>query len=349
MAFVETVLGKIPATELGITLPHEHFFCTTAGPNLVEPEDPGDRELARQPVSLANRGWLEYNWHFSQDNLVLDDAETAAQEGALFRRAGGRSIVDVTPWGIGRNPAALAELSRRTGLHIVMGCGHYWEASHPADMATLSQASITDRIVAEFHDGAEGTGIRPGVIGEIGCSWPMTDNEAKSLRAAGVAQRVLGAALYIHPGKHPDSAFEILRILEATGADMGRVIMCHMDRTVQDFDQILAVLRTGCTGEWDLFGMETTGVYYRPLGIDMPSDAQRLTLLRALIDAGFLAQLLISHDVCFKHRLHKFGGTGYDHILCNTVPWMRLRGFTQAEIDAITVHNPRRLLEREAP
>jgi phosphotriesterase-related protein len=176
----------------------------------------------------------------------------------------------------------------------------------------------------------------------------LTPDEEKSLRAAGEAQKIVGTALYIHPGKHPDSAFEIIKVLEATGTDMGRVIMCHMDRTVQKLDQIVSVLGSGCTGEWDLFGMETTGTYYRPLCIDMPSDAQRLILLRTLIDAGFQDQLLISHDVCFKHRLHKYGGTGYDHILRNTLPWMRLRGFTAAEIDAITIHNPRRLIERQA-
>jgi phosphotriesterase-related protein len=348
MSFVRTVLGDIPASELGVTLPHEHFYCTTAAANLAAPDDPRDRELARQPVSLEIRDWLEYNWHFNRDNLTLDDTDTACDEGRRYREAGGRSVIDVTPWGIGRNPAGLAEIAKRTGLHVVMGCGHYASATHPSTMATTSQSAITDRIVAEFIDGVEGTGIHPGVIGEIGCSWPLAEAEEKSLRAAGEAQKILAAALYIHPGKHPDAVFQIVGILEEIGTDMSRVIMCHMDRTVRDIDQIISLLRSGCTGEWDLFGMETTGLYYRPLCIDMMSDAQRLILLRILIDAGFLDRILISQDVCFKHRLHKYGGNGYDHILRNTVPWMRMRGFTTQEIDTIMIDNPCRLIGRQA-
>src|SRR5437867_9602476 len=117
---------------------------------------------------------------------------------------------------------------------------------------------------------------------------------------------------------------------------MSRVIMCHIDRTIPDFKRVVEMLQSGCTAEYDLFGVETTGNYYRPLGIDMPSDAQRLDRFRELIDAGFVKQLLMSHDICFKHWLHKYGGHGYDHILTNTIPWMKQRGFSQEEIDTIT-------------
>ena len=54
--------------------------------------------------------------------------------------------------------------------------------------------------------------------------------------------------------------------------------------------------------------------------------------------------MLISHDICGLTRLIKFGGHGYGHIFRNILPMMRRRGFTQAEIDAILVDNPRRLL-----
>jgi phosphotriesterase-related protein len=164
----------------------------------------------------------------------------------------------------------------------------------------------------------------------------LTATEEKSLRASAAAQKILGAAMYIHPGKHPDALAQIVKILESTGVDMRRVILCHVERTLQDVRQLADLLRSGCTAEYDLFGMDTTCSYYWPLDIVMLSDAQRLEQLRRLIDAGFLGQLLISHDICFKHRLHKYGGHGYDHILVNTLPWMRQRGFTAAEIDAIT-------------
>ena len=291
---IQTVLGPIPATELGVTLPHEHFFCGSVSANLVEPPDPRDRALAKQPVSLEIRDWLEYNWHCNGDNLVLNDEATAIAEAMRYRQAGGRSIIDPTSGGIGRNPQGLARIAKQTGLHIVIGCGYYVEATHPPAVAKMTQAQITDEIVDQFANGLDGTGIKPGVIGEVGCSWPLTAAEENSLRASAKAQKILGAVMEIHPGKHPDALAQIVKILQTTEVDMRRVILDH---------------------------------------------------LRAFIDAGFLKQLLISHDVSFKHQLHKYGGQGYDHILVNTIPWMRQRGFTQAEIDSLMIHNSRRMFD----
>src|SRR5580704_13215102 len=120
-AIVQTVLGRVPSSVLGVTLPHEHFFVTTAPANLELPSDAYEAELARRPVSLEFRDWLEYHWHSNLDNLVLDDAETAVEEARRYQLAGGKCVVDVTPIGIGRQPLALATLSQKTGLHIVMG------------------------------------------------------------------------------------------------------------------------------------------------------------------------------------------------------------------------------------
>lgn len=343
---IQTVLGPIDGSELGVTLPHEHFYCGSVAANLAEPDDLRDRELARQPHSLENRNWIEFHWHMVPHNLVLDDPVTALEEINYYRRAGGRSVIDVTPWGIGRQPRALAEISRKSGLHVVMGCGYYWQAMHPPEVATMSQGQITEKILREFAEGAEGTGIKPGLIGEVGCSWPLTPDEEKSLRASAAAQAKLGTAFQIHPGKHPDSPPQILKIVAEEGADLRRVIICHIERTIPDMPRILDVVRTGATVEYDLFGMETTGLYYRELGITIPSDAQRLDQIRQLIDAGFGRQVLMSHDICFKHWLRKYGGRGYDHILTNTIPWMRQRGFTEAEITMLTVDNPRRLFAR---
>ena len=342
---IQTVLGPIPAAELSVTLPHEHFFCGSTAANLAEPPDPRDRALAKQPVSLEIRDWLEYNWHCNGDNLVLNDEATAIAEAMRYRQAGGRSIIDPTSGGIGRNPQGLARIAKQTGLHIVIGCGYYVEATHPPAVAKMTPAQITDEIVDQFANGLDGTGIKPGVIGEVGCSWPLTATEEKSLRASAKAQKILGAAMEIHPGKHPDALAQIVKILQTTEVDMRRVILCHVDRTLQDVRKLVELLKTGCTVEYDLFSRETTGNYYRSVGITMLSDAQRLDHLRAFIDAGFLKQLLISHDVSFKHQLHKYGGQGYDHILVNIIPWMRQRGFTQAEIDALMIHNSRRMFD----
>jgi phosphotriesterase-related protein len=343
--YVQTVLGPIDPGQLGFTLPHEHFFCGSASANFEEPKEPALRANALRPVSLEIRQWLEYNWHANKDNLVLDDEPLAIEEAGYYTRAGGKGFIDVTSIGINRNPLGLVRIAQATGLHIVMGSSVYVQATHPPEIAKMSRYELCEQTVKDFNVGVDGTGIKAGVIGEIGVSWPITPDETKCLLAGCDAQKVLGAALYIHPGKHPGSIRQIVDVLKTTKVDMRKVVMCHMERTLQDIPQIIEMLKLGIMAEYDLFGRETTGVYYRNFNIDMLSDAQRLDHFRQLIDAGFLSQLLMSHDVSFKHMWHKHGGNGYDHILVNTIPWMKIKGFSQAEIDAITVENPRRVVE----
>ena len=76
----------------------------------------------------------------------------------------------------------------------------------------------------------------------------------------------------------------------------------------------------------------------------MPNDATRLKLIRLLIEHGHLARIAISHDICYRTRLTRFGGHGYGHIFENVVPMMRRRGFSEDEIRTILVDTPRRLL-----
>ena len=76
----------------------------------------------------------------------------------------------------------------------------------------------------------------------------------------------------------------------------------------------------------------------------MPNDAIRLRSIRALIEHGHLDRVVVAHDICYLTRLVAFGGHGYGHIFASVVPMMRRRGFSEAEIQAILVDNPRRLL-----
>jgi phosphotriesterase-related protein len=339
---VQTVLGPIEPGALGVTLPHEHFFIATVNANFDRSDDPELKRLAEHPVDLEIRGWLEQHWHRNLDNLCLDEEDVAVAEGVRYRDAGGRSIIDVTPIGIGRNPTGLRRVAEGTGLHIVMGCGYYHEAAHPDHVATMTPEEVANEIVDEFAHGVGDTGVRPGVIGEIGCSWPLTRAEEQVLRGAGLAQRALGAALYVHPGRDPRAPEQILTILDDTGADIARVVMCHVERTVPS-SGLSDLAASGCFIEFDLFGMEVTGSYFKNLGITLPSDGQRLDSVAELIDGGYGEQVLISHDMCFKHRLSRYGGHGYDHIVANIVPWMRLRGFDEAAIEMLIVENPRRV------
>ena len=118
--------------------------------------------------------------------------------------------------------------------------------------------------------------------------------------------------------------------------------MGHLDRTVFEFDALLSIAESGCYLEWDLFGNE--GSYYPLAEIDMPSDAQRLGFIKRIADAGYSDKIVIGQDICTKHRLTKYGGHGYGHILENIVPKMRRKGFSEELIHAITVGNPASIL-----
>jgi phosphotriesterase-related protein len=196
--------------------------------------------------------------------------------------------------------------------------------------------------VVSVAGGVWGTDVRAGIIGEIGCSAPWTALEQRVMLAAVLAQRQTGAAINVHPGRHPDQPQEVADFIRVKGGRVERVIISHIDRTVFDADRLGRLADTGCVLEWDLFGQEAS--YYRLADIDMPNDAIRLRAIRGLIDRGHLEQVLISHDICYRSRLVRWGGHGYGHIFANVVPLMRRRGFSEREIQAILVDNPRRLL-----
>jgi hypothetical protein len=67
-------------------------------------------------------------------------------------------------------------------LLIVMGSGYYVSAARPPDMDRQTVDQIARHLIADLTVGVGDTGIRAGLIGEIGCSWPFTDNEKEVVR-----------------------------------------------------------------------------------------------------------------------------------------------------------------------
>ena len=339
---IQTVLGVVEPSALGAATTHEHLIIDFRF-MYKPPDDPADAAKAHEPITLANRGWVGYNHYSNVENLWVVQQDVAVDEARAFKSAGGGAIVDATTIGIGRDPLALARISREAGIHVIMGAGFYVDAVHPPDMDSRSEDDLTRRIVADIREGADGTDVRAGVIGEVGCTWPLTDNERKSLRASAAAQRETGAAILIHPGRHETAPMEIIEILYAAGADTSRVIMGHLDRTISDFDTLRALAATGCWLEWDLFGNESS--HYPLADMDMPSDAQRMDVVKRAIDElGCGERIVLAQDICSRHRLTRYGGHGYGHLFENIVPRMRRRGFSETQIRALTEDNPARIL-----
>lgn len=338
---VQTVLNLIDPTLTGPTMTHEHllinFSCMlNPAPNATA------QKLANEPLSIANLGWIMQNPYSNRDNLLVLDEQIAMKEARLYRSTGGGTIVDATTIGIGRDPEGLARISRGSGINIVMGAGYYVEATHPMSLSESSEDEIAEEIVRDITIGVGNSGIKAGIIGEIGCTWPLTTSEQKVLKASAIAQRESGASILIHPGRNALAPMEILNILRESGANLTRVIMGHLDRTVDSLDGLRQIASTGCVMEWDLFGTEIS--FYPLSDFDMPNDPQRLKYIRAMIDEGLREHIVISQDICTKHRLSHYGGHGYGYILEHIVPRMRAKGFTESEIYSLTQGNASKLL-----
>jgi phosphotriesterase-related protein len=336
----QTVLGPIAGEAMGITLPHEHLLIDFEV-MFREPATGAERGLSRQPVSLANLGWVRHHFSSNLDNLQLLDETVARDEALLFKHAGGQTFVDPTNRGLARDPLALARVARATGLNIIMGSGYYVAAAHPPGMDARTVDDIARELVTDLTVGIDGTGVRAGFIGEIGTTWPWTDNEKKVVRAAVAAQRETGAVLMIHPGRHERLPLAIVDFVRKEGADLERTIMCHIERTIADRGVLLELAATGVRLEYDLFGLETSYYPYNP-AFDMPNDGERMRQILFLIERGHLAQLLMSHDIAYKHCLTKWGGFGYHHLLVNVIPRLRDRGADDRTIQTLLVDNPRR-------
>jgi phosphotriesterase-related protein len=351
-----TVLGPVEAEDLGVTLCHEHILMDGSG-IFIQPVAASDRAKAYQPINsdmpLEYLGWINYNWSSNLDNLRLLDERVALDEVSLYKQAGGDTIVEVTPIGVGRDPQGLARIARATGINIIMGTSYYVTALHPPEVETMTEDEIFEKFVSDItegiHDVTMGGGVTrigetkvcAGIIGEIGCTWPWGKNEKKVLRAGARAQRRTGAPLSIHPGRSEEAILEAIEFLGESGADLSRTIISHIERTVVRFETRRKVCEAGCYLGYDEFSIETN---YPLSDIDLPNDYYRINQIIELVSNGYVKHVLLSHDICWKTRWVRYGGLGYGHILNNIVPRMRRKGISEDHIHTMLVENPKRVL-----
>lgn len=340
---VRTVLGDIPAASLGRTLIHEHLISSLAA--YWTPE--AAPALASARVSLTTLSQVRLHAFSVRDNLVLDDIDGAVRELGEFRSAGGASVVDVTSLGIGRDIRATEMVARRSGVNVIAGCGYYIRPTHPRGLEDRTEVSISAELVEEITVGIAGTGIRAGVLGELGvAAYPMHPAERLVLRAAARAQAATGAGMIVHPAPGTESAFELMRVLQRAGARMDKVVMSHLDERFRD--DLGLFRRIGASGirfGFDTFGRE---IFYEGRRRQHPSDTQRIAAIRRLLDAGLGDRVALAQDICLRHELSSFGGQGYAHVVTNIVPRMLESGVPQAAVDQMLVETPARILALDA-
>ncbi len=308
-----TVRGPIPADQMGVTLPHEHLLVTHAS--------------VQHSINRAAE-------------VDLTDPDLAAREVALFAEAGGKTIVELTNIGIGRDPVALRRISEKTNVHIVMGTGYYKDGWLPPEVDAMSVEELTRNIVEDIEIGVDGTGLRAGVIGELGMSRPRTATEGRMLQAAGRAQRLTGVAISIHFDVHGpiEEHMAALDVLAGEQADLTRVVVGHFVPKKNAIDHFQKIAQRGCYVQFDLFGQEA----WKRDGWGT-SIEEKLETVKLCVDKGLGRHLLLSQDVCHKKQLVANGGSGYAHILKDLVPRLREHGVTDNDLRTVLEHNPRRL------
>lgn len=344
---IQTVRGLIDPADLGPTLMHEHLLFDLRPLHRRLPSDL-DGSFANATSTPTLRARVQWDWFANLDELYLDDEALAIDEVHRFASAGGSAIVDCTTVGLARDPAALRRISEATGVHVTMGAGYYQDHCIPASFDTLTEAEIADEIVRDIDVGVGDTGIRAGHIGEIGTTTP-TDRELKSLRAAARAQARTGAMLNVHQAYTPgDRAVQhmLADTIEQKGGDLRRTVFSHMDRTGQDLEQQLSLLRRGIVVEYDEFGYEVGNRNWDRSSIQ---DVQRVREIARLAEAGFLDQLAVAHDISFKRMLVANGGWGLAHLLERVLDGFRWAGLSDADVDQLLIGTPRRLLTFVAP
>jgi phosphotriesterase-related protein len=345
-----TVRGPIEPSQLGLTLSHEHLFVD-AREHWSE-TDTATASVLKDAVVTPELLALVRLRPFSTtlDNLVLGDEVLMAKELGYFRRAGGSAVVDLTSIGMRRDPRALLRLSRETGLHLIMGGGCYVERAHPEWVAGMSIAELAQKFADDILVGVDGTGIRSGIIGEVGVSGfakgsrtkqgHITASEEKVLRAAGQAAVKTGVAIAVHLDFRSLGAFHVLDLLDEEGVVPERVVICHMD-LVDDVDYHRAVASRGAYVEHSCFGRE----FYDPTtGQSSGIDRSRIDLIKQLVVEGLGDRILISHDVFMKIDLRSYGGNGFDFVPTAVVERMLANGITSDAIYQILIENPRRVL-----
>lgn len=309
MPHVQTVLGAVDPGALGFTLPHEHTH-----------------------IALWHVPGRNDYWELTRDEPVILD------ELRRFREVGGSAVVDLTLDGVGRDPAWLARLSERTGLHVVMGCGWYRGMHYPPE-ARIDRRSVddlADELVREVAEGVRGTGVKPGIIGEIGTDKPwISPSEERVHRAVARAARRTGMAISTHAVMSA-VGLDQLRIFEEEGVEPSRVVIGHAD-SYPVLEHYLEILRRGANLEFDFLGMSFTPQ-------ERHGEGRILALALELLGRGHAERLLLSQDVCHDAQLKRYDGNGYVYLAEAFLPRLRDAGVSEAEIETMTVGNPRRVL-----
>ena len=310
---VQTVGGPVPADELGFTLVHEHVACASAGVVQGWPSLYGGRAaLVERAVGVLTRA----------------------------REDGVGTIVDATPFDLGRDISLLAECSARSGMRIIASSGH-WLLPSPT-MANRSTAQLTELFVAELTVGADGTAIRAGIL-KVASEEAIEPFDRRVLEAAAKAHHETGAPILTHAAVRNRIGELQAAALEELGVEPARVIIGHSDDTT-DMSYI-----TGLADRGYLIGMDRIPCGALP-EYGTQSVADRLRMIAELVAAGYAHRLVLAHDDPIwaglltdeDQRRHLAANPDVISFIPRiALPELRRLGVDETAIRLMTVDNPR--------
>jgi phosphotriesterase-related protein len=301
---IETVAGPVDPAKLGFTLTHEHI-CRDAT------EAYGDRATA---------------------------LNAAIAKVAEARRAGIDTIVDATPFDVGRDVRFGQEVSEATGMHILAATGQRLYAPEEPER---SLEQVRDRFINELTEGIDGTKIKAGVIKVASIGRTLTAAEEIRLRAAAQASRATGVPIITHSSAHIQGGTAQAEVFQDEGTDPGRVVIGHSNDT-DDFAYLSSLAESGFTLGMDhMFWGDRPGT--------TPTSNGRADIVYELCRAGHAQRIVLSNDwVLGDFDREKVNPDGLLYTSRRTIPYLLEKGLKDTEIWQMTVDNPKRLFTAPA-
>jgi phosphotriesterase-related protein len=309
MSKVNTVLGTIPAEELGAVAVHEHIGYGMPGSE------------------------LDSTWWKSPEERYDETVPKLRR----FHEYGGGTFVDVTGICNGRDVDYYRSLSAKTGVHIVACTGFVGGDTALPHFARASVDYLARQFVHEITVGIGGTGAKAGVI-KVGVSrgGRMTDLDRRIYRAAARAAVTTGVPILTHLAIDPEPA---VTIFAEEGLAMNRVLFGHADDGVNSsITPHEWLLGKGGRIGFDTFGYETElpdpPFWARP-------RKERLDHFLSLLERGHLAQLLVSADAnCSPLGWPGVQGHTVNYLFEELIPDLRDAGVDEDTITTLLVDNP---------
>jgi phosphotriesterase-related protein len=314
MPAINTATGPVDTTALGFTLMHEHIY-------------------------VLSEGLIQTFPHLWDREARIKAAADSLSEA---KKHGVDTIVDLTVLGLGRDVTLAREVSKASGVNVVVATGVYTYDEVPHYFQHRGVDHMADLFVHDIEQGIQGTDIKAGILKVATDEKGVTQGVEMVLRAVARAHRRTGVPISTHTHAATERGLDQQRIFKEEGVDLSRVVIGHSGDT-EDVSYLEKLITAGSTVGMDRFGIDSY----------MPTE-KRVATIAKLCERGHATNIVLSHDAScyidwFPEELPKQAMPRWHflHIPDDVVPALRTAGVPQDQIDLMTTGNPRRIFEKQ--